>query len=367
MYTVLGICFFICYLFSLLFFIKGIYKIPIQRQVLNKKLNNISIILCVRNGSTSLPFILNDLKKQNYSASMEFIIVDDESTDESKKIINTFVNIDNRFKYYNTKGIKSILKHKKKALELGISKAKYEWLLFTDVDCRVNEKWVSSMNSHYDCSDYVIGYSEVSVENSLISKFQNIDFQMLMISACSSAFMNYPLACTGQNHSYKKNVYNSVSGYTQISDLLQGDDSIFLQLCRKNANLKVSFSINKDSYVRAKTHQNWKDFILQRVRWSGDANIMWKYNKIFFLIILSTFIANLFIIYLLYFLQYKLLIQILLIKFLFEYCIYIIGSKRIKANINQLSFVLWFFIQIPYVVFMGFSSFFVSNLSWRGR
>ena len=308
MYIVLGICFFICYLLSLLFFIKGIYKIPIEREASNKNLNNVSVILCVRNGSKSLPFILNDLKKQNYSASIEFIIVDDDSTDGSKKIINTFVNIDNRFKYYNTKGIKSTLKHKKKALELGIAKARYDWLLFTDVDCRVNEKWVSSMNSHYDFSDYVIGYSEVPVENSLVSKFQNIDFQMLMISACSSALMNYPLACTGQNQSYKKNVYKRIGGYTQIPDLLQGDDSIFLQICRKNTNLKVSFSINQGSYVRAKTHQNWKDFILQRIRWSGDANIMWKYNKIFFLIILSTFIANLFIIYLLYFLQYKLLI-----------------------------------------------------------
>ena len=31
------------------------------------------------------------------------------------------------------------------------------------------------------------------------------------------------------------------------------------------------------------------------------------------------------------------------------------------------NFLLWFIIQIPYVVFMGLGSFFVSQLAWRGR
>tara|TARA_Y100000590_G_scaffold321150_1_gene363595 strand:+ start:1787 stop:2890 length:1104 start_codon:yes stop_codon:yes gene_type:complete len=367
MYICLGIFFFICYLLSLLFFLIGLSKIPAKQNIIYNNSNDISIILCVRNGADSLNFILNDFKKQQYSANLEFIIVDDDSNDETKSIIDSFVQIDNRFKYFNTKNVSSLLNHKKKALELGISKASYEWLLFTDVDCRVNEKWALSMSSYFPNSDYIIGYSNVKSNNSLISKFQNIDFRMLMLSACSSTFMNYPLACTGQNQSYKKNVYDNIHGYSKIAGLLQGDDSIFLQLCMINKNLKVVFPLDKNSHVIAKTHRSWKDFILQRIRWSGDANIMWKYNKIFYLIILSTFIANLFILILLYMFQYKLLVQLLLFKFIFEYLLYMIGSKKIKVDTNQISFVFWFFIQIPYIVFMGLSSFFVNTLSWRGR
>tara|TARA_Y100001970_G_scaffold264693_1_gene351551 strand:+ start:390 stop:1496 length:1107 start_codon:yes stop_codon:yes gene_type:complete len=367
MYIELGILFFILYVFSLLFFFIGILKIPSKSIQLNQSAYNISIILCVRNGGLSLPNILNDLQRQTYSGNLEFIIVDDESTDNTKMIIKKFAAKDNRFLYFSTRDSDSILKYKKRALDLGIKNAKYDWLLFTDVDCRLNKNWVLSMSNNFDNSDYVIGLSEVNDDGSLCSKFQSIDFRMLMISACSSTIMNYPLACTGQNQSYKKNVFKNVEGYSKIFNLLQGDDSIFLQLCRKNKNLKVTFSINKNSHVIAKTHNKWKNFILQRIRWAGDANIMWKYNKLFFLIILSTFFANFFIISLLFCNALNLFFTLVILKFIFEFLIYFIGSKKMQLKINNLFFIQWYIIQIPYIVFMGFSSFFVSHLSWKGR
>jgi len=119
--------------------------------------------------------------------------------------------------------------------------------------------------------------------------------------------------------------------------------------------------------VKAKTHHKWKNLIFQRIRWAGDANIMWKFNKFFFVIILSTFLSNLFILILLLIKNYYPLVILLLIKFILENMIYTLGSKKINMHTNQLSFVLWFFIQIPYIVFMGLTSFFVNNLSWRGR
>ena len=361
-----GFFLFTTYIFSLVFFICGIFKIFHQSNN-SDIIYNISIIVCVRNGASSLFNILLDLQNQSYLGNLEFIIIDDESTDQSKNIINQFLSNDKRFKYFNTSNSTSILKHKKRALELGIINAKYQWVLFTDVDCRVNKNWAYEMSKNFNDSDYVIGFSEVKEEKTLVSKFQSIDFRMLMISACSSTFMNYPLACTGQNQSYKKDIFNKNSGYLKISNLLQGDDSIFLQICRKNKNLKVSFCINNDSFVRAKTHHKWKNLIFQRIRWAGDANIMWKFNKFFFVIILSTFLSNLFILILLLIKNYYPLVILLLIKFILENMIYTLGSKKINMHTNQLSFVLWFFIQIPYIVFMGLTSFFVNNLSWRGR
>lgn len=365
-YIFLGLLLFFFYIISLLFFIFGIFRIS-NKSKKTDIINNISIIVCVKNGEYSLPNILSDLHQQSYPGNLEFIIVDDESTDQTKNIIYQFSNVDTRFKYFNTNSSTSQLKHKKRALELGINQSKYNWLLYTDVDCRVKNTWALEMSKNFGTSDYVIGLSEVKEENSLVSKFQSIDFRMLMISACSSVFMNYPLACTGQNQSYKKDIFNSISGYTKISGLLQGDDSIFLQICRKYKKIKVSFSVNKESFVRAKTHNKWKDFIIQRIRWAGDANIMWKYNMYFYFIILSTFLSNLFIITLIFNNNYYLAILLLSVKFIFENFIYTYGSKKMKIQTNQISFILWFFIQIPYIVFMGVASFFVNNILWKGQ
>ena len=365
MYLYLGYLLFIIYITSLIFFIFGILKIP-TKQILSSSSENISIIVCVRNGESSLYSILTDLKNQNYSGKLEFIIVDDNSSDRTKEIIQNFSKEDSRFKYLNTQNISTILKHKKRALKLGIDNAKYEWLLFTDVDCRVKESWANEISKYYAFSDYVIGFSKVKENKSLLSNFQSVDFSMLMISACSSTFMNFPLACSGQNQSYKKNIFFKANGFSKISNLLQGDDSIFLQLCRKINNIKISFCISPDSHVTAKTHLKWKDFILQRIRWAGDANVMWKYNKIFFIIIFSTFHSNLFILYLLFNKMLIPFIYLIIIKFIFEHIIYTLGNIKLHNKNNYISFMIWFIIQIPYIIFMGLGSFFISHLSWRG-
>mgnify|MGYP001427822059 CR=1 FL=1 len=207
MYIDLGIIFFIIYFCSLLFFITGIYRVTISKNKSQNTYHDISVILCVRNGADSLKNILNDFKNQNYSGKLEFIIVNNNSNDDTQVIIDDYINSDKRFKTFNTKNIKTNLRHKKRALELGILNAKYEWLLFTDVDCRVDNNWVYKMAENYNDSSYVIGFSEVCHNNTLVSRFQSIDFRMLMISACGSTFMNYPLACSGQNQSYKKNIF----------------------------------------------------------------------------------------------------------------------------------------------------------------
>jgi len=361
----------VLYFFSLIFFLYGVKKKSQHEKVEYLSLN-CSIILCVRNGENSISNILTDFENQIYKGKHEFIIVDDNSTDNTSKIVQNYVTRDNRFKYIQSKADKTNLKFKKKALNAGIAFAKYNYLLFTDVDCRVSPNWISSMISHYNEAEYIIGYSETDPSNTLVSKFQSIDFRMLMLSACSSTLLGLPLACSGQNQSYTKSLFLSVDGFKKIESLLQGDDSLFLQICRKIKKIKTKFSINPDSFVKSKTHNTWKEFIIQRMRWSGDANIMWKFNKSFFIIILSTFLTNLFIVLSLFMSIFKfeyliLFILLISIKFSLEFLLYFCGSKKMNLEISFKQFIAWFFIQIPYVILMGGLSFFSQKLSWKGR
>jgi len=359
------------YFCSLIFFLFGLKKTKVSNK---NKINDIdvSIILCVRNGEKSLPNILNDFSNQKYNGNLEFIIVDDESSDKTKEIISEFVEKDSRFKYIHSNTGSINLNHKKKALDAGIKKSNYDWLLFTDVDCRVNENWVSGMSNNYLNNDYVVGFSMTNPGNSIVSKFQSIDFNMLMFSACAATTAGYPLASSGQNQSYKKSVFKQVDGFNKIENLLQGDDSIFLQICNKIKKLKITFSTNSSSFVVAKTHHSLKDFFLQRIRWSGDANLMWKYNSIFFLIIISTFLTNLLSIYLIidFLLSQTFLlftVSIITIKFILEFLIYFYGCLKFEFKIQYLSFIFWFFSQMPYVVLMGIFSFFRDKFNWKSR
>ena len=354
------------YFFTLIYFIIGALKINLSNDSTDYS-KGISVILCVKNGESSIKNILDDFKVQDYNGSIEFLIIDDNSSDKTKEIILNYVDSDNRYKYFDSNEMAySQLSYKKRALNVGIKNAKFDWMLFTDVDCRVQPSWAKCMASNYNNSDYIIGYSSVNGEDSLVSKFQSIDFKMLMFSAAGTTLLGSPLACSGQNQSYKKSLFQKVGGFHDIKNLLQGDDSIFLQMCRNKQKINTKFSLNKKTFVKSKTHNSIWKFILQRMRWSGDANIMWKYNKLFFISIFSTFYTNCLVIFLIiipnFFIE---LLILLLTKFLFEFVIYCIGSKRIFEKININSFMIWFFLQPIYVVLMGVLSFFAFKINWK--
>ena len=361
----------IAYFLLLLWFIIGILKTKSSSS--NIPLNiikDISVIICAKNEENILNNILNDLKNQNYKGNIEFIIVDDNSSDNTSSIIYDYINKDKRFKYTHSDEGDSSLSHKKRALDAGIKISQYDYLMFTDAGCRLNEDWAKSMiNQYRDDKDYIIGLSFAKDVKKNVSKFQKIDLFMLMFSTLSSANLNYPLASTGQNLSYKKDIFLSMNGFSRISNLMMGDDSIFMQMCLKSNSIRLGISNESNSFVDSKIIYNWRDLLVQRIRWGGDGIIMWKYNKCFFIIMLVTFLANLFYIMIpfIFYSSIHFLIILFLIKFSIELTFYLIGSIKVNRKIYIIDFISWFFIQIPYIVLVGLLSPFAYYLGWKSN
>ena len=131
--------------------------------------------------------------------------------------------------------------YKKKALDLGITKSIYKYLLFTDVDCQLKPTWVKSMVSHLDLGyDYIVGSSIVNNNKlNIVSNFQKIEFLILMIICRASSWIGSPWASSGQNQAYTKDLYQRVGGFIQIKSFI-GDDTAFLQICKKH-NAKMNY------------------------------------------------------------------------------------------------------------------------------
>ena len=334
----------------------------------------ISVIVAIRNGEKSLPNLISDLSAQNYSGAVEFILVDDASSDNTKKIILEKSQVDNRFIYENSSNGDISLNHKKRALDAGIKRAKNEWLLFTDVDCRLKPGWISGMASHFEMDvDYVVGYSEVERGNTFVSRFQFLDFLMLMAAARGATNFGSAWASSGQNQAYRKSLFNTVGGFSQIANELQGDDSLYLQVCRNNNSTKVVFADSNQCGTLGRQEKNWLSFLMQRLRWAGDANLMWKFNSAFFATILNTFILPLLLLVLFFtgimLDPYYLIVFIKFISVLLmiEFILYFIGIRKFEMKINLIDFLYWRSLHIPYVVSMGIGSFFAHQLGWRGR
>tara|TARA_Y100001970_G_scaffold179901_2_gene219048 strand:+ start:2059 stop:3171 length:1113 start_codon:yes stop_codon:yes gene_type:complete len=357
---------FIIYLIILLFFciVNIIFKshpIPSYTNI------GISIIIAIRDGEKSLNNLIHNLLSQDYQGSMEFILVDDESTDNTKKIIFDIANNDSRFQYLSSIDGDKNLKFKKKALDLGIRKSQYNHLIFTDVDCDISSNWVSTMASYFSNGfEYLVGYSlaKKSHISNIVSRFQRMDLLILMIMCRGSAYFSSPWAATGQNQGFTKELYHRVGGFIKINKFL-GDDTPFLQLC-KSIKAKVAFIDNASPQILCRQEFKISTFLLQRARWVFDANQIWRINIIFFMILIITFIFYI-TIPLLYFISFNIIFQFAVMKFFLEGILVYIGSIKYSEKISFFDFLIWELFHIPYIITVGIMSFLKNKIQWRGR
>ena len=180
-------------------------------------------------------------------------------------------------------------------------------------------------------------------------------------------------ASSGQNQAYRKSLFEMVEGYSLITNKLQGDDSLFLQICRKQNSAKVIFADKPESRAIARQEKTWRAFIKQRMRWAGDANIMWEFNVPFFLSMLTTFLLPLLLLVTFFAgiihdpYYFTVFVKFLTLHFILEYILYFVGTRQLAKSIQFIDFCLWFIIHIPYIVLMGIGSFFANQLNWRER
>ena len=209
---------FIMYLFIVLFFCITNLIFKTSRVTGNPNFG-ISVIIAIRNGENSLKNLIQNLSSQDYKAPIEFILVDDESTDNTKQIILDIVKKDLRFKYLSSNDGDKNLRYKKRALDVGIDKSKYNNLLFTDVDCHISSDWVSTMANYFSMGfEYLVGYSLTKEANTfnIVSSFQRIDLLISMVMCRGSSYFSTPWASSGQNQGFSKKLYYRVEAFLEL-------------------------------------------------------------------------------------------------------------------------------------------------------
>lgn len=96
---------------------------------------NVSIVVCVKNEAQYIGKCINSILNQSFS-DFELVIIDDMSTDNTKKIIEGFK--DKRLKYFRNEKWLGISESRNR----GIKHAEGEYVFFTDGDCTVTQNWV---------------------------------------------------------------------------------------------------------------------------------------------------------------------------------------------------------------------------------
>jgi poly-beta-1,6-N-acetyl-D-glucosamine synthase len=205
----------------------------------NKILRSFSIVIACRNEEKNISGLIENLKNIDYPLDkFEVIIIDDASSDSTWKLLQENIQNLANFRIYRIEQKSQEYRGKKAALKLAAEKAEYDFLLFTDADCRLPSLLLQSYSKLiYQNTSAVIGWYKT--QN--CSKLQRIiDLSSAAIFALTTR-IGLPFSASGMNWVLNKSDFQAVGGYEKIKNKIAGDDKLLLLLIKKTGN-KISFN-----------------------------------------------------------------------------------------------------------------------------
>lgn len=260
--------------FATLIWLKQGYKHLNQPQKKLAAVQNVSVIVACRNEEKNLPDLLSALKAQHIppNLSVEYILVNDRSSDRTAEIIEAQAQQNNQFQTVHITERIAGFGPKKRAIDLAIKQAKGEVLLFTDADGRPGTQWISKMVSFFDNgADMVLGYAPYILEKkeSLYKKLLALEYFSHAMVASATAAINFPLTCVGTNMAYRKNVYEQIGGFGKYKPFISGDDDLFLTLVREAGNYNIHYAHCPETHVYNAPPNTFRQFVNQRLRYAS--------------------------------------------------------------------------------------------------
>lgn len=121
--------------------------VPLPKENTQKNLEKVSIIIAGRNEEAVIERCLHSLRSILYPA-IEFIIINDRSTDSTGYILDTIAHTDSRIKPMHITSLPDGWLGKVNALNTGVQHATGDWLLFSDADIHFEPHVITSAISY---------------------------------------------------------------------------------------------------------------------------------------------------------------------------------------------------------------------------
>lgn len=309
--------------------------------------NGISIIIPFRNEIKVLNDTLKSLKANDYKRDdFEVLFVNDHSEDDFQSVFKHFEGgID--FKVLNNSGV-----GKKSAIDIGITNAKFKWILSTDADCSFDVNWLQKCSDLINSSSADLFVLPVFIGNGkrLLDKFQFYD--SLSTMAFNQGYFFWKgkaLLASGANLLYKKEDFELLQPYKTKKQPSSGDDMFLLQSFKEN-NRIISFSINPNIWVETIGEQSWVNCIDQRIRWAKKMRFLVNSNSFVFGLYMLSIQVALWIVLIASFKQpimFYFFLGLIILKALSDYHL-IKKVAKIKSLATHL--IMMFVLEIVYMI-----------------
>jgi len=337
-----------------------------------------SIIIPARNEAANMEQCLNSILNNNYPADrFEIILVDDFSEDDTYAIaarlsgnnlqvvrLSDHINKEERLNAF-----------KKKALEIGISKAKGTFIITTDADCIVPLNWLQSYadklntSCNIQCLAAPVNFIPCNKRKNWLYYFQSIDFMTMQGITIASNRLGLGNMSNGANFLFAKKAFETVGGYKGIDQKASGDDMMLMQKIQQQYPDGIDFLFDKNAIVATPVQPDWSSFLNQRIRWASKADsypqvkltlvllLVYLFNLNFLLLGISACFSTI---------ALKSLLYIFLSKLIAELA-FIIPLSFFFNKRNELFYLIILQpLHILYIISAGFLGKF-GTYNWKGR
>lgn len=350
---------FVVFIYGKLAFYKNENKINEKKPV--------SIIVCAKNEAENLDKNLEYLLTQAYP-EYEVIVVNDCSEDNTPYILKKY-----KEKYSHLEIVTNALEErfargKKLPLTLGLKRAKHEWVLLTDADCRPHGNyWLTTMQNNFIKNiGIVLGYGRYKRNKGLLNLLIRLDSFLIAVRYMGFVLNNCAYMGVGRNLAYRKKLFFDNKGFASHYHILSGDDDLLISEIAPKTQTTIEFK--QESQTESEPEKTLKKWIKQKKRhlttgkyykpkvkfWLG----LFSVSELLFYILLAVLL----------FLQYNLFI--LASMFGFRYLLQILFLLIIKNKFKEkwLYLLLMPIFEIFYLIFYGLVvciNTFYKNKAWN--
>ena len=310
---------------------------PVHPAAANNAPTHFTIVIPARNEAANIKACVDSILAQDYPTEFfEVIVIDDFSEDTTPDIVKA------------------------------VSHAKGNWIVTTDADCIIPKHWLSLYHAYILKNNPVFVAAPVMFikESGVLNEFQVLDFLALQGITAAAVGAGKHSMSNGANLAFEKSAFIAVGGYQGVDQIASGDDMFLMHKMKVTLSNRIGYLFHPGAIVLTKTMSNWKNFIMQRIRWSSKARY-YDDNSIFWVLLL-VYLYNLFLLVLLFAGAYIPVLISLAIKTIFELIFLTPVSKFYQLTGELRYFPLFQPLHIVYTLVAGLFGQ-VKTYTWKGR
>jgi glycosyltransferase involved in cell wall biosynthesis len=313
----------------------------------------VSVIVCVRDEAANIAKHLPGVLVQTYPTTHEVIVVNDNSVDETKYLLDELKKTFRQLNAVNLEYEAKLIPGKKYPLSIGIKEAKNEVVLLTDADCvPASEFWIEKMQEGYDEGvEIVLGYGGYNKRPGLLNKLIRFETFHTALQYLSYALVGLPYMGVGRNLSYTKSIFFRNKGFSSINHVPSGDDDLFINMVATAENTRVV--IDHDAITLSEPKKQWKDWVRQKSRHYSTG----KYYKFRTRFLLGLYSVSHFLFYPLFvgsllFFDWRLALGIFGLRFLSQGFLYYKSMEKLnEKDLWAWWWLLDFWMFLYYIIF----------------